>query len=160
MSTVETDLLQLIERIDANWDAFRQSYEGLSDEEMLEPGVTGSWSVRDILAHVAVWDALVRTVLPGILETGHRPEYDEANEDLGAFNARMTEEKRGLSLDQVRQELEQNHQRLMEYLRDVAPDEVAANEAFRERLTADTWDHYPEHSAAIRDWRNWRNRNA
>jgi hypothetical protein len=41
---------------DAAWEAFKASYARLSDAEMMQPGVTGDWSVRDILAHVTTWE--------------------------------------------------------------------------------------------------------
>lgn len=153
MATTDTDLATIIDRIDASWQELQSSYAGLSDEEMLEPGVTGDWSARDILTHVAVWDVLALSVLPGILESG---EHVKLGEGLDTYNARMTEEKRGLSLDEVRQELEDTHRRLLEYLGAIDVDAFAANAAFRERLAADTWDHYPEHAAAIRAWREGR----
>jgi hypothetical protein len=153
MSIDETDITRLIDRIDTTWSEFRQSYAELSPMQMLEPGVSEAWSVRDILAHVAVWDGLVLSVLPGILDTGRHPEVDEANADLDAFNARMTEETRTLTLAEVHRQLEANHQRLRDYLQGVSSDAVAANDAFRERLAADTWNHYPEHAEAIRTWR-------
>ncbi|HEV2128662.1 MAG TPA: ClbS/DfsB family four-helix bundle protein [Thermomicrobiales bacterium] len=156
MQTTDTNLATIIDRIDANWADFRASYAGLSDEEMLIHDVSGDWSVRDILAHGADWDALVLSILPGILETGRHPEHDEANADLDAYNARMTEETRHLSLDEVRRELEDTHRRLLDYLGTVDADGFAANAAFRKRLAADTWDHYPEHTAAIRAWRERR----
>jgi len=31
--------------------AFGESYAGLSDVQLMAPGVTDAWSVRDILAH-------------------------------------------------------------------------------------------------------------
>jgi hypothetical protein len=63
---------------------------------------------------------------------------------------------RGLSLKEVRTELERSHQRLLDYLRSLDPESVAGNTAFTERLAADTWDHYPEHAAAIRAGRDAR----
>jgi hypothetical protein len=150
MQATDTDLATITGRIEANWRDFHGSYAGLSDEEMLIPGVTGDWSARDILAHVAVWDALALSVLPGILETGR---HVKLGEHIDTYNARMTEEKRHLSLAEVRQELEDTHRRLLEYLTTIDADAFAANAAFRERLAADTWDHYPEHAAAIRAWR-------
>jgi len=152
MGTERSDVSEMIGKIDGAWRDLQVSFEGLPEEEMLQPGVTEAWSVRDILAHVAVWDAFALDRLPGILETGKHPEY----EDVDAFNARMTEEKRGLTLEAVRQELDATHQRLLDYLGGVSPASVAGNVAFRERLAADTWDHYPEHAAAIRAWREKR----
>ena len=47
---------QLLKRLDKAWVAFNESYAGLSDVRLMEPGVTGAWSVRDILAHVTTWE--------------------------------------------------------------------------------------------------------
>lgn len=152
MSTDRNDISEMIERIDDAWRDLFASFEGMTDDDMLQPGVTEAWSVRDILAHVAVWDAFSLEKLPAILTTGEHADY----EDTDDFNARMTEEKRGLSLEEVREELADTHQRLLDYLRGVSPEAVAGNDPFRERLAADTWNHYPEHAAAIRDWRERR----
>ncbi len=153
MSTDTISIDEMIRKIDAAWADFMASQPGMSDEELLVPGVTGEWSARDILAHVAVWDTYARNALPGILETG-RPAA--STEDTDTYNARMTEEKRGLSLEEVRTELEESHQRLLDYLRSLDPASIAGNTAFTERLAADTWDHYPDHAAAIRTWREAR----
>ena len=40
------DRSQLLKRLDKAWEAFKESYAGLSDSELLEPGVTGAWSAR------------------------------------------------------------------------------------------------------------------
>ena len=45
---VNMDKSQLLNRLDRAWEALKASYAGLSDSELLEPGVTGTWSVRDI----------------------------------------------------------------------------------------------------------------
>jgi len=46
------------------WTAFQASYAGLSDAQLMEPGVTGDWSVRDILAHVTTWEEEALTSTP------------------------------------------------------------------------------------------------
>jgi len=40
-----------LNRLDEAWVAFKDSYAGVSDPQLTE-GVTGDWSVKDILAHV------------------------------------------------------------------------------------------------------------
>lgn len=50
------DRRQLPKRLDTAWEVFKASYAGLSDSQWLEPGVTGAWSVRDILADVTTWE--------------------------------------------------------------------------------------------------------
>ena len=46
---------RLLQKLDARWQELVASYADLSAAEMQEPGVTGSWSVKDIIAHVTVW---------------------------------------------------------------------------------------------------------
>ena len=47
---------RLLKRLDAAWTDFTSAYAGLSDAELLAPGVTKVWSVRDIIAHVTTWE--------------------------------------------------------------------------------------------------------
>ena len=44
--------------------AFNESYAGLSDSQLMEPGVSGAWSVRDILTHVTTWEEEALKYLP------------------------------------------------------------------------------------------------
>jgi len=55
---------QALKKIEQAWAAFQDSYVGLTDEQMMEPGITGDWSVRDILAHVTWWEAEALKHLP------------------------------------------------------------------------------------------------
>ncbi len=66
---------RLLDKLDAAWTAFHESCAGLDDERLLVAGVTGAWSVRDLIAHVAWWDAEATAHLPLILEGGTPPRY-------------------------------------------------------------------------------------
>ena len=58
--------------MNADLDRVKDSYAGLSESDILEPGVTKAWSVRDIIAHVTTWEEEALKHLPAILE-GRRP---------------------------------------------------------------------------------------
>lgn len=45
----------ILDRLDQAWIAFKQSYTGLTNEQMQQPGVMGQWSVKDLIAHVSWW---------------------------------------------------------------------------------------------------------
>ena len=92
--------------------AFNESYAGLSDSQLMEPGVSGAWSVRDILAHVTTWEEEALKHLPLILKGGRPPRYSVQYGGIDAFNTRMTEQKRNLSLFEVRGRLAGTHSRL------------------------------------------------
>jgi hypothetical protein len=157
MSDTGADITGWLNDIVAAWEDLHASYAGLSDAQMREPGVSGDWSVRDVLGHVAIWDGECLAALPAIAAGRDEPSSDEW-EGIDAFNARKTEELRGMPLDQVRELMDDRHRQLLDYLQGLAPEGIAPeNEAaFRERLASDTWDHYPEHTAAIRAFREAR----
>jgi hypothetical protein len=55
---------QILEKIDGAWHDFVDSFTGLSESEMLQAGVTGEWSVKDIIAHVNTWEEEALKYLP------------------------------------------------------------------------------------------------
>jgi len=133
--------------------AFKGSYAGLSDGQLLEPGVTGAWSVRDIIAHVTTWDEEALKHLPSILKGERPPRYSVTYGGIDAFNARMTKRKEGLSLSEVLRQLDDTHRRVVEVIERAPEDQLIRETRFRRRLRLDTYSHYPKHAAAIRRWR-------
>jgi hypothetical protein len=152
------DRSQLLRRLDTAWQAFTSTYAGLSGSELLEPGVTGSWSVRDIVAHVTTWEEEALQYLPLILEGGKPPRYSATYGGIDAFNARMTEQKRGLSLAEVLRQQAETHQRVIDLIERVPEDQITIETRFRRRLRLDAYHHYPQHGEAIRSWRERRPR--
>src|SRR5262245_19790217 len=100
MATATDRVAKLLDKLEAAWSEFQESYAGLSDEQMVEPGVTGEWSVRDVIAHVTWWDEEALKHLPTVLAGERLPRYSAMYGGIDAFNALMTERKRGLSLDE------------------------------------------------------------
>ena len=144
---------QLLKRLETAWEAFKDSYAGLLEDEMMKPGVTGDWSVRDIIAHVTWWEEETLTHLPLILQGVRPPRYSVTYGGIDAFNARRTEQNSTLSLAEVLQHQDDTHQRLVEYLQTVPEDQLSHETRFRHRLRLDTYSHYPLHTDAIRNWR-------
>jgi hypothetical protein len=145
---------QALKRLDAAWTDFEQSFAGLSDAQLMIPGVTGQWSVRDIIAHVTWWEEEALKHLPLLREGRRPPRYSVTYGGIDAFNALMTEKREGISLAEVFRQHDEIHQRLVAYL-ERAPEELFTRETrFRRRLRLDTYGHYPKHANAIRAWRN------
>ncbi len=144
---------QLLRKIEKAWAALQASYAGLGETEMTRPGVTGDWSVKDILAHVTTWEEEALRGLP-VIERGERPQrYSVLYGGIDAFNEQMTEEKRPLSLQQVMADLAATHERLLELVRRAPEELIASDTRYRRRLRLDTYGHYPIHEEAIRQWR-------
>jgi hypothetical protein len=120
---------------------------------MMKPGVTGNWSVRDILIHVTTWEKEALKHLPTILKGGKPERYSVTHGGINAFNRIMTERKKGLTLAEVRRELEDTHRRLIRFIESVPEEQFRTETPFRHRLRLDTYSHYPNHAEAIRRWR-------
>ena len=150
------DRKQLLKRLDKAWETFRQSYAGLSNAELLEPGVSGAWSVRDIIAHVTWWEEEALTHLPLMLAGGTPPRYSVTYGGIDAFNAKRTEERKDLLLVEVLRRQEDVHRRLIAFIESVSDDQASDDTRFRRRLRLDTYGHYPKHERAIRQWRDAR----
>jgi hypothetical protein len=145
---------KLLHQVDAAWKEFIASWEDLPDEQLMRPGVTGDWSIRDLIAHVTWWDQEAIEHLPLILGGGRPPKYSDTYGGIDAFNALMTEKKRHLSLEHVREEFESTHARLIDYILAQPPERILSEPRFRRRLKLDTFGHYPIHTADIRSWRS------
>jgi len=147
------DREQLLTKLDKEWRTFQDSYAGLSEAQLTTPGVTGKWSVRDILAHVSTWEEEALKSLPLVLAGGRPPTYRAQYGGIDGFNAQMTEKKRALSLNDVLKQADEIHQRLIEYLLTVPEEQFTRETRFRRRLRLDTYSHYPKHARAISNWR-------
>jgi hypothetical protein len=144
---------QLLKQLDKAWTVFKESYASLSDSQLTEPGVTGHWSVKDIVAHVTWWEEEALQHLPLILTGGRPSRYSIKYGGIDAFNAQMTEQKRGLSLSDVLRQQEETHRRLIDYVQSAPEEQFTRETRFRRRLRLDTYSHYPKHAMAIRAWR-------
>jgi hypothetical protein len=144
---------KLLKRLDMAWVAFKGSYAGLTDAQLLEPGVTGNWSVRDIIAHVTTWEEEALRHLPLIIAGGRPPRYSTTYGGIDAFNALTTEQKRDLSLPEVRRQQEDIHRQLVALIGSAPGGQFTQETRARRRLRLDTYGHYPLHTAAILQWR-------
>ncbi len=144
---------QLLKKIDTPWAALRASYAGLNEAQLAQPGVTGDWSVIDILAHVSAWENEALTHLPHILEGKRPPKYSDLYGGIDAFNALKVRESRAVSPAEVLTRVEATHRQLVDYLESAPAEQLATETRFRRRIRLDTYSHYPIHTQGIREWR-------
>jgi hypothetical protein len=143
----------LLARIETRWRVLLTSYAGLSEAMLVEPGVTGTWSVKDIIAHVTVWEAEALAHLQVVLAGKRPPRYSVTHGGINAFNAQMTQRNRDLSLAEVMQLRDDTHRGLVEFVQGVPESECGSDTRFRRRLRLDTYGHDAVHARAIRAWR-------
>jgi len=130
-------------------DGLLSAIEGLSDEQMVEASLDG-WSVKDHLAHLALWDD-IRASEVARISAGYAPAWkpmaDAQNE---AFNAMVHEHRLGLTLEQVRWELDTSRRRLIEAISS-ATERGLNGSLYGEAGLRST--HEAQHTGWIRRWR-------
>lgn len=142
-------LLGRIRAARAEWEALLAM---IAPERLTEPGVSGDWSVKDIVAHVGFWE---RSVLDG-LRTGNRGLQGEVDE----INERVFRANRHRPLDEVLAEEREICRQLLEAIEPLPEDALAAPDRFPWTggrpvwvlIAGNTYWHYPEHAESIRAW--------
>ena len=80
----------LLSKINANWKLFFESFAGLTDDQLMEKGVVGLWSVRDLFAHVSTWEEEFTKALSLTIAEKPDSEYSQYG-DIDKFNAQELE---------------------------------------------------------------------
>lgn len=140
-------------------DALRRQYaqmreellaaiDGLSDALMSEPSLDG-WSIKDHLAHLALWDDLRASEVARI-SSGHESAWRMTEDQVGTYNELGHRLRQPLSVDQARWELTASRQRLLEAIAAATPRGLDAS-LYGEAGLRTT--HEAEHADWIRRWR-------
>ncbi len=124
---------------------------GLSDELMTERSLD-AWSVKDHLAHLALWDD-VRAGEVVRISAGHDSAWRMTGEQDAAYNLLGYSLQLALSLDQVRWELATARQRLLDAISSATPRGLEASRYGEAGLRS---SHEAAHTEWIRRWREER----
>jgi uncharacterized damage-inducible protein DinB len=122
----------------------------LSDEQLTERTIDG-WSVKDHLAHLALWDELRASEVERI-SAGFETTWRMQGRD-GEYSGLGYDMRRDLSQQQVRWESSQTHQRLLDAIA-AATERGLDGSLYGEAGLKST--HEAAHTAWIRYWRTER----
>jgi len=138
----------------------------IPDERMVQAGVTGDWSVKDIIAHVTAYEQGLVKWLEAALrgELLELPDLDHP--DVDQRNAVIFSRNRDRLLEEVLLESEEVFEQLLELVRGLAEQDLMEpdkSEWFvRPRwnesrplwkcIADDSYEHYHQHIPGIRAW--------
>jgi uncharacterized protein (TIGR03083 family) len=132
---------EMLRNIEREWSVLLEEIAKVPADRAAEPGVTGEWSVKDLLGHVAFWDD---QVLEDIARD--RQGLPPLQNDWQAMNDRSFAERKELSYERQLRDFDDSHRAVIEAL-------SAIDEIDPQIVGVDTWEHYTEHAAEIRAWR-------
>lgn len=134
---------EIIKRLQTERKRLEKNISRLNRRRMLRAGVVGSSSVKDVLAHLADWEARMPVWMEGaragtLVET---PEPGLTWKQLDIVNRSIYQVHRHQALDEVLEYFHTAHARLMELVEDMPEEEM---------LTCGRYDFTGK--AAVYDW--------
>jgi hypothetical protein len=143
---------ELLNQAAREFNAFQQAIHGLNEDQLTEVWL-GTWSVREIVAHMASWHREMGPALQR-LARGEKPIADGVSyEDVDTWNARFVAAKKDWPLEEILLELDRSHEYFM-HVADTVPEErVQPGKTAHRIIDANSAHHYQEHGDQIRAWR-------
>ena len=140
----------LLKQINERWSELETRITRVPASRMDEGGVVGPWSVKDVVGHIMTWEREVITSVSNYI--ARRDTATLAwKTDLDGFNSRAVEDSRPKTLEDLMTNLNQTHEELLTWTAGV-PDDALTVDCVTNRIQEDTFDHYAEHTASIRQW--------
>jgi hypothetical protein len=154
----KTEVLSALEESREN---ILDAIDGLSAEEMQEPGMDGDWSVKDLLAHLARWEAeLVKLLWQA--QQGQKPSSIHFSPvPVDEINARWQKEYRSRPLERVLEDFHGVRNQTVRRVEDLPEEAFEAPHYYSwldqaplwKWISDDSFEHEAEHAAQIRAWR-------
>lgn len=92
---------EIMRALEESHEPILQVLDGLSDEEMLEPGVVGDWTLKDVIAHLARWEAELVKLLWQVRQGLHPTSILVGEMDYDSINARWQQEDKSRPLERI-----------------------------------------------------------
>ena len=134
------------------YKAFHEAVHGLNEEQMAEVWL-GTWSVKEIVAHMSGWHRELLPVLERIAR-GERPvpkgvSYD----DVDGWNARFAAPAKDTEITDLLLELDRSHEDFMLAADRIPTERFQPGKTAYRTVDGVTAHHYREHADQILAWR-------
>ncbi len=155
------DRLKLLDCIRAEHDFLMRTIVPLTDEQLVRPGVMDDWSVKDILAHITMWEQTYLGWMAASArgEPPDRPATFTAA-DVDALNHREYLAARDRPLPEVLGAFLRSYEQVLAHAAGLSEDVLFTPGYYDwlddltvyQLLASNTFEHYLEHVIAIREW--------
>jgi uncharacterized damage-inducible protein DinB len=153
---------EILDALEDTRENFLDAIDGLSEEQLCEPDVIGNWSVKDILHHLAMWEAEMVKLLWQALQGVRPTTVHFSKQGVDQINAAWHEQGKDRPLARVMEDFiavrKQTSRRLQAFqerdLTDAQRYPWLRGHALWEWVAEDSFKHEAEHTAQILAWRN------
>ncbi len=156
---VRMDKARILTKIRAERAKLDAAMAGLTEEQMLRPGVQDEWTIKDMSAHIAFWDARLAGRLEAVLQDAPQPLFDFLSTDTA--NHHVYQQNRVRPLADIQAEATTHYSRILHALEQLSDADLTdplrfawtKRKPLRWYVFIDGYGHYPEHPQAIQAWR-------
>jgi hypothetical protein len=148
---------ELLDSIQSRRREWNETLAEVAEERMLESGVAGEWSIKDVIAHVTWWDTQTADMLQ--TKTLSNVKLWQMPQDVR--NDAIYIENRDRPLDEIRQESGAAFLWLIASIESLGEDDLTDPSRYRQMpaewtpwrvIVANTYAHYYQHLPDIRAW--------
>jgi hypothetical protein len=138
------------------------TFAGLPDELLVQPGAEGDWSVKDILAHVAAWEAELITLLVREVKRGQKPKlYGLPDAGVEKLNQQWYQENKDRPLERVLADFHGARKQLIRQINDWNESDLTSANKYQwlegkslaEYIIGFAAEHEDDHRVALEVWR-------
>ena len=142
----------LLSEAETEFAAFRRAIADLSEPQMREIWL-GTWSARDIVAHISGWHREMGPALER-LRRGERPIAEGVSyDDVDAWNARFADARKSAVTADILRELEASHAAFMQAAAGVPDERYVPGKTAHKIVDLNSRHHYHEHRQQVEEWR-------
>ena len=151
---------EIVKALEDSREPIMRIIDELSDEQMLEPGVVGEWTLKDLIAHLTRWEAELIKLLWQIRQGGTPSSMLVEEMDFDAINARWNQEDQSRSLGRILEDfyaVREQTLRRFEYFNDKDLDDpnrypFLKGKPLWIKIAGNSFAHDQEHLEQIQRW--------
>jgi len=148
---------EILRRLALEYQRLMDTFARLTPDQWLTPNVVGTWTAKDVMAHLVFWNRFPVQELQAALN-GTTLIHPEGTGD--EINARAVSSFQGWTAEAVNSAFVYSYGELVDCIRSLpksafeadSPFEQALGDTVEGALANNTYEHWPVHEAQIRAW--------
>jgi hypothetical protein len=157
-----TTKAELLEEISSSYNTFEKLLSSFTNTQLLTPGVNGTWSIKDNIAHLAAWHQRVLVFLQGAVHKSAADQLPDAIEEAGLnqANEQFYQVNKDRPLNEVLQAFRTSYIEVVGAVQALSQEELFEANRFVwmkgaplwYTIAGNTFGHYQEHTEIIQAW--------
>jgi len=152
----------LLDAMRTGYVALEKTLAPLDEAQMTTPGVNGTWSIKDNIAHIATCHLILLDRLHAAVRGETPTSYgsDLTDEDIDRQNEQFYQQSKSRPLAGVLADFRSTYAQIEETVQSTSAEDLLDSQRFTwakgvplwRYVAGDTYEHYLEHITLIQEW--------